>query len=127
MCVYVCVSFTLNEMSHYCFNISIPHFLQQRFANIFKVYASNGEPCCASCITPVFNEMWSASSQPPPLPPNHPSSLPQNSASANSLAPSTDSGVIASDGASTGGSSVTLVHRDDVSELYAHFYCGRGH
>ena len=24
-----------------------------------KVYASNGEPCCAECITPVFNETWS--------------------------------------------------------------------
>ena len=24
-----------------------------------KVYASNGEPCCAECITPVFDETWS--------------------------------------------------------------------
>ena len=34
----------------------------QKFNLLTKVYASNGEPCCASCITPVFNEMWSSTS-----------------------------------------------------------------
>lgn len=24
------------------------------------MYATGGEPCCAECVTPVFNEAWSS-------------------------------------------------------------------
>lgn len=29
------------------------------FANVEKVYAANGDPCCAACVSPVFEEDWS--------------------------------------------------------------------
>ena len=32
----------------------------QAFGPITKVYATGGEPCCAECVTPVFNEAWSS-------------------------------------------------------------------
>lgn len=31
----------------------------QPFLAMSKVYASGGEPCCAECVTPVFDETWS--------------------------------------------------------------------
>ena len=43
----------------------------QGLSTISKVYASSGEPCCAECITPVFDETWSPRSPSwymPPLP-----------------------------------------------------------
>lgn len=38
------------------FFILSPHY--QVFGTISKVYASSGEPCCAECVTPVFNDAW---------------------------------------------------------------------
>ncbi len=32
----------------------------QAFGPITKVYVTGGEPCCAECVTPVFNEAWSS-------------------------------------------------------------------
>ena len=30
----------------------------QSFPKWSKIYASDGEPCCAECISPVFDESW---------------------------------------------------------------------
>ena len=44
--------------------------LFQVFGTITKVYSTGGEPCCAECVTPVFNEAWSPrGSGKVPLPP----------------------------------------------------------
>ncbi|XP_019852065.1 PREDICTED: uncharacterized protein LOC109581970 isoform X2 [Amphimedon queenslandica] len=32
---------------------------KQKFSLLTKVYASQGEPCCSKCISPVFSEKWS--------------------------------------------------------------------
>ena len=34
----------------------------QPFTTVTKVYSSAGEPCCAECITPVFDKVWSRQS-----------------------------------------------------------------
>ena len=34
-------------------------YIEQVFGSIGKVYATGGEPCCAECVTPVFNDAWS--------------------------------------------------------------------
>lgn len=67
-----------------------------------KVYASEGEPCCSKCVSPVFNNKWSPTKL-------FPSSLPNSTGSKTaslgghsgnkmssiilSPSPSTDSGV----------------------------------
>lgn len=73
-----------------------------------KVYASDGEPCCSKCVSPVFSEQWSPT-KPRCLSLNlHPQtaaiSSNNNKIKVSSLlspSPSTDSGV--SETASGGG------------------------
>ena len=75
------------------------HSHLQKFSLVTKIYSSEGEPCCASCITPVFSETWSPtklsrSSFPSVLPPSV-NSRTTGTSNVISLSPSpsTDSGV----------------------------------
>lgn len=45
-------------------NVTTVYFSTQPFATLSKVYACSGEPCCAKCVTPVFDETWTPHSSP---------------------------------------------------------------